>query len=362
MHLQRQRSTDILADSMEMVLHMFALQRVPTQFTLQTSAILSELTFFDDEQVGHEFKSNLWEEDETKIRCSDLESVWNASMETTAIDDAVCTKFVAMMKIPTELQVPCIHSPLCFAFSLRLLFDKKATEALDICEYWLKDLEKTRKWHTEDCFVWYRTAVSACKALACAILSQGIKTREILKEVQNELEMYDLPGLRAYISCIGLLAAGALCSRRHNTANDSIPATSHPVWTNPNLWKKSAVVHTLRYGACLEPEISAQTTNLCADKNTSKHSNRLKQRRLSNVFEDHEVRDRESFLKDSDLMILIINQHSSLAAGLTRMKQFSSSELTESKCIFAELLDHIRSWMFELDGVIVSASVQTQQP
>jgi hypothetical protein len=58
---------------------------------------------------------------------------------------------------------------------------------------------------------------------------------------------------------------------------------------------------------------------------------------------------------------LIINQHSSLAAGLTRMKQFSSSELTESKCIFAELLDHIHSWMLELDGVIVSASVQTQQ-
>jgi hypothetical protein len=359
MHLQRQRSTDILADSMGMVLHMFALQRVPTQYMLQTSTILSELTFFDDEQVGDEFKSNLWEEAETKIRCSDLERVWNTSMETAAIDDAVCTKFVAMMKIPTGLQIPCIHSPLCFAFSLRLLFDKRATEALDICEYWLGDLEKTRKWHAEDCFVWYRTAVSACKALACAILSQGIKTREILKVVQNELEMYDLPGLRAYISCIGLLAAGALCSRRHNTANDYTTSTSHPVWTNPNLWKKSAVIHTLRYRACLE--LSAQTTKLCADENTSKHRNRLNQRRLSNVFEDHEVRDRESFLKDSDLMLLIMNQHSSLVAGLTRMKQFSSAGLTESKCVFAELLDHIQSWILELDAVIVSASVQTQQ-
>jgi hypothetical protein len=359
MHLQRKRSTDILVDSMGMVLHMFALQRVPTQCMLQTSAIISESAFFEDEQVGDEFKSNLWDEAETKISVSDLERIWNASMETAAIDDALCTKFVAMMKIPTDLQVPCIHSPLCFAFSLRLLFDMRATEALDICEYWLGDLEKTRK--SEDCFVWYRTAMSACKALACAILSQGIKAREILKVVQNELETYDLPGLRAYISCIGLLAAGALCSRRHNTANDSTPSTSHPVWTNPNLWKKSAVIHTLRYGACLEREISAQTTNLCADKNTSKHRNRLNQRRLSNIFEDHEVRDRESFLKDSDLMILIMNQHSSLVAGLTRMKQFSSAELTESKCIFADLLDHVQSWMLELDAVIVSASVQTQQ-
>ena len=165
--------------------------------------------------------------------------------------------------------------------------------------------------------------------------------------------MYDLPGLRAYVSFIGLLAAGALCARRQNVIND-FNAAATCIWTNPNLWKQSAVAHTLRCQSNLEPAISTPTA-----QNNSTHS-MLRKRRFSNVFEDHEVCDRESFLKDSELTLLIMNQYTSLVAGLTRMGPFSSAELTESKCVFAQFWEHMHSWKLELAHVIASESGQTQ--
>jgi hypothetical protein len=353
-HLQKQRSNDVIADSMGMVLHMFALQRVPKRIMLipPTSELHSRAAFFDNEKEEYSSLESL-KEIETEIRYDALEELWNQSMQNATIDDAVSARLVATTKLSAALQVPCVHSQLCFAFSLRLLFDKKATEALDVCENWLEDLNKTGQFHPGESFVWYRLGLSACKALACAILSQGVKVCELLKMAQNELESYDLPGLRAYISFIGLLAAGALCARRHNAINDSNAAATC-IWTNPNIWKQSAVAHILRRRSFLEPVVSTQ-----AAKNNSTRKT-LHKRRLSNVFEDHEVCDRESYLKDSELTLLIMNQYTSLVAGLTRMRPISSAELTESKCVFAQFWEHMHSWKLELAHVIASESGQTQ--
>jgi hypothetical protein len=350
MHLHKERSIDVLADSMGMVLHMFALQRVPSRLA---ELCLRKASF--DDGNDEEFRRR---EAQTKIGSDALEKIWNMSMETATIDDAVIAQLVETTKTSAALQIPCIHSQLCFAFSLRLLFDKRSTEALDICEHWLEDLEKTRQFHPEEPFVWYKIGVSACRALACAILSQGIKARDFLRTAQQELEMYDLPGLRAYISCIGLLAAGALCAKRQNVANECRNHGTTCFWTNPNFWKQSAVAHILRCQSYLEPASPTQNGMLGA---SAHGGNRLQKRRFSNVFEDLEVCDRETFLNDSELMHLIMNQYTSLVAALTRMRPFSNVEQTKSQCVFAELWEHIHSWKSELDKVIVFVPGQKQQ-
>lgn len=360
LYLQKQRRTDVLADSMETILHMIALQRAPKQFSHLVSDLHSKEVHFDQGNKSH-LVVDFFGEIKTKIRTNEIIELWNFSMEDASLNDALSARFVAILQLSADLHVPFLHSPLCFTFSLRLLFDNRATAALDICEYWLEDLEKTRKHHPES-FVWYRIGLLACKALACSILSQGIKARVILKQAQDELDIYDLPGLRAYISFIGLLAAGALCKNRQ-TADKTSNLGTTSIWTTPNLWKASAITHTLHFHAMLVPVIlnPAEKLGTEVQKNTSKSGDRLSKRRLSNVFEDHEVRERESFLKDAELMLMILNMHTSLVTGMGRMRHFTSAELAESNCIFADLWEHMLSWKSELDRIIVSASVQKQQ-
>lgn len=356
-HLQKHRDNDIIADSMGTVLHMLALKKVPTQLKYLTSGL--DLTQDEDESDAQLTIEHLGEI-QTKIYSDDLEEIWNMTIENAGINDAISSRFVAIVKISADLQAPCIHSPLCFAFSLRLLFSKRATEALDICEYWLNDLEKTAQLHPE-CFVWYRVGILACKGLACAVLSQGIKACDLLKQAQNDLEIYDLPGLRAYISFIGLLAAGALCeSRQKNAATCDQDIAS--LWKFPNLWKQSAISHILRSNSILEPMKAKQYAKLTADAKSSVSntpSENIRKRRLSNVFEDYEFHERATFLNDSELVLLTKTLHTSLVAGMARMGNFNSEVVNESKCIFAEMWDQMTSWKSELDRVIVSVSGQT---
>jgi hypothetical protein len=345
---------------MGMILHMMALRSAPTQCLGSFSPPHSR-----KKPCPIQTESHAAADMQTRIMSIEIIEVWNSSMRDASINDDVSARFVAISKSSTSLQTPCIHSSLCFAFSLRLLFDNRATEALDICEFWLQDLEKTRMHHSES-FVWYKVGLLACKALACSILSQGMKARQILKATQDELEMYNLPGLRAYISFIGLMAAGALCHKRQGAEKNTKHHTAS-IWTNPHSWKTSAVMHALHFHPSLVPVISASADINISDTNAdikaaiSQSGDRLHKRRLSNAFEDIEVRERETFLKNTELMNLLANQHASLVAALSRMSLSSPAELIESKCVFADLWEHMLSWKSELDHVIVSVSVQKQQ-
>jgi hypothetical protein len=360
LHLQKKRSNDVLADSMGTILHMLALRSAPRHFVHSFSHSHSGNDHFEGKIEAHLVVEYIRAND-IKILSNEIIEVWNLSMQDANVNDAVSARFVSISKSAFNLQTPCIHSSLCFAFSLRLLFDNRATEALDICEYWLQDLETTRSRHPES-FVWYRIGLSACKALACSILSQGVKAREILKKTQDELETYNLPGLRAYISFLGLLAAGALCHKRQDADKTAIPSSAS-IWKNPNLWKSSAVVHMIRFHSTLIPDISTpvKTKRIDAKPTTSKLSERLHKRRLSNLFEDLEVCERESFLKNSELMHLIVSQYTSFVAGLTGMKHSVPAELVKCTCVFADLWENMLSWKSELASVIVSVSVQRQQ-
>ena len=336
---------------------MLALQKVPSQCMCSIPKSETEQALFADE-----CQEDLETEDSGAkiIVNNDPEELWNISMEDAGIKDAVSARFVGIAKMSADLRVSCIHSPLCFAYTLRLLLDKRATQALDICECWLVGLENIGDLNPE-CFIWYRIAYSACRALAYAILSQGIKARENLIRTQKELEICDLAGLRGYISFIGLLAAGALCAKRQNAVTNS--SNTDSIWTNAVDWKQCAVSHIMSCQMLIGSEVSVpipQTGPNTREAATMSCDTRYK-RRISNLFEHQEVIERTSFLNDSDLVVMIMNQHTSLSAALGRMKQLSSVEPIGHECIFFDLFDQMNSWKSELDQVIVSAAEQKQR-
>ena len=358
--LRNPRNNDIIADSLGAVLHMLALQRIPSKCMCSVPKPHTEQSASAD---GCHKDSNTEASVaiNSKLANDDLEELWNVSMEDASIKDAVSARFVVIAKLSADFRVPCIHSTLCFAFTLRLLLDKRATEALDVCEYWLVELENIRKINPE-CLVWYRIGHSACRALAYAILSQGIKARDSLISAEKELEMCDRPGLRGYISFIGLLAAGALCEKRQNADADS--DTEYLIWTNPDRWKQCAVAHishTLSRQKLLDVSVQMAQSRSDSRDSDSKSCDKRYKRRSSNIFEHQEVMERASFLNDSDLMLLIMNQHASLTAGLKRMNQLTSEEPIENECVFSEIFKHMHSWKSALDQVIVSATGKTQQ-
>jgi hypothetical protein len=192
-----------------------------------------------------------------------------------------------------------------------------------------------------------------------------MKTRDSLVETQKDLIVYDLPGLRAYVSCIGLWATGELTSKRLSTANN-FQGDTNSIWKNPNIWKRNAVFHVSSCKSSLNQDLTLQKTNHTheAPKIASKpYKETSSKRRNSNVFEDYEVLERQTFLSNQDLALLIIDQHASLDAALKRMRMYGSVENLEREreCIFEDLWKHMNSWKMELDEVMISASDQMQQ-
>lgn len=158
------------------------------------------------------------------------------------------------------------------------------------------------------------------------------------------------------------MAAGALCEKRQNADADS--DTAYLIWTNPDRWKQCAVAHishTLSRQKLLDVSVQMAQSRSDSRDSDSKSCDKRYKRRSSNIFEHQEVMERASFLNDSDLMLLIMNQHASLTAGLKRMNQLTSEEPIENECVFSEIFKHMHSWKSALDQVIVSATGKTQQ-